>query len=298
MAGAAAIVGTDPGRAVWLLMEAHVEIRQAPYDYHLIAETVTGLNTLGLRPDFLLMPLAWLIRWNAAVVLDSDTSDFPPLDEVIPQVRDSAASVDARTLLVATASACLAGRDDAMADIGGALVAGARARGAIGVLPSGLSQLSWAETMLGRYRDARISASEGRQLALDLGQRFWADWMCGTLAYLAAVEGDEQRCREYAGQVAPAAESAATAAWAEAALIQLDLGYGRIADALARLEALAGSPAWHPDGARSCRSGRPARASGPRRRRGGPVQPLGTAGGTAVGHRVAGPVPGADRVRR
>ena len=59
----------------------------------------------------------------AAVVLDSDTSGFPPLDEVIPQVRDSAASVDARTPLVTTASAVLAGRDDAMAETGRAVVA-------------------------------------------------------------------------------------------------------------------------------------------------------------------------------
>src|SRR5207302_2261647 len=135
---------------------------------------------------FRLMPLAWLIRWNAAVVLNSDTTGFPPLDDVIAQVRDSVASVGARALLATSASACLTGRDDAMAGIGGELVADARARGAIGVLPSGLNQVSWAETMLGRYRDARISASEGRQLALDLGQRYWADSMCGTLAYLAA----------------------------------------------------------------------------------------------------------------
>jgi DNA-binding NarL/FixJ family response regulator len=69
--------------------------------------------------------------------------------------------------------------------------------------------------------------------------------MCGTLGYLAAIEGDEQQCREYAGQVAPAGESAVAALWAEAALTLLDLGYGRIADALARLEAAAGSPARH-----------------------------------------------------
>jgi DNA-binding NarL/FixJ family response regulator len=245
MAGAAAIAGTDPGRALWLLMEAYAEILQAPYDHRLIAETVTALDTLGLPPDFRLMPLAWLIRWNAAAVLDSDTSGFPPLDELFRQVRDSAASVDAHALLVASASACLAGRDDAMADMGGALVTDARARGAIGALPGGLNQLSWAEAMLGRYRDARISASEGRQLALDLGQRYWADLMCGTLAYLAAVEGEEQQCREYAAQVAPDRESVVAARWAEAALVLLDLGYGRIADALARLEAAAASSARH-----------------------------------------------------
>jgi DNA-binding NarL/FixJ family response regulator len=248
MAAAAAIAGPDPGRALWLLLEAHAEIRQAPYDRQLIAETVTRLDTLGLPPDFRLSPLAWLIRWNAAMILDSDTSGFPSLDVVMPQVRDSAAG-NARAMLDATAAACLAGRDDAMAGIGSAAVADARARGAIGVLPSALNQLSWAETMLGRYRDARISASEGRQLALDLGQGYWIDLMSGTLAYLAAIEGDERQCREFAGQVAPpAGESAVAALWAEAALVLLDLGHGRIADALARLEAAADSPArYHPN---------------------------------------------------
>ena len=99
--------------------------------------------------------------------------------------------------------------------------------------------------MLGRYRDARISATEGRQLALDLGQPFWADWMRGTLAYLAAVGGDEQECREYAGQVRATEESVAAAPWAEAALILLDLGAGRVVDALVRIEAAVAGPARH-----------------------------------------------------
>src|SRR5690348_8417954 len=148
-------------------------------------------------------------------------------------------------LLIAAAAACLAGRDDAVKDIGQALVDEARAHGSIGLLPSGLSQQSWADTMLGNYRDARVGAAEGRQLALDLGQAFWADWMCGTLAYLAAIEGDEDACRDYAGQVRPTEQSAAAAPWAEAALIVLDLGYGRVADSLARMQAAATGPAWH-----------------------------------------------------
>jgi DNA-binding NarL/FixJ family response regulator len=242
---AAAVAGTDAVQALWLMMGAHAMVRQGPCDRQLFEESVTVLDTPGLPPDFRRSPLAWVIRWNAAVVLDSDTSGFPPLDEVMPQVRDSAGA-DARALLVATGAACLAGRDDAMADMGGSLVADARARGAIGVLPSGLCQLSWAETMLGRYRDARIGATEGRQLALDLGQGYWADIMCGTLANLAAIEGDEQQCREFAGQVTPPApESVVATQWAEAALALLDLGYGRTADALARLEAAAASPARH-----------------------------------------------------
>ncbi len=241
MAGAAVIAGSEPERSLWMLMEAHQAIRQAPYDHARIAATLDRLDAAesGHRP------LAWLIRWNAAMVLDQDVTAYPPLDEVLTQVRADAAEHGPRAQVIAAAGACLAGRDDAMAGMAADLIAQARPRGDLGALPGGLSQLCWAQTMLGSFRDARVSAAEGRQLSLDLGYPFWADWMTGTLAYLAAVEGDEEQCREYAAQVRATAESAAAAPWAEAALILLDLGCGRVADALARLEAAAAGPAWH-----------------------------------------------------
>ena len=246
LAGAAVVAGSDPAQALWMLMEAHQEIRQAPHDHERIAATVRLLD--GLPSDYGQRPLGWLIRWNAASVLGLDTTNYPPLGDTIAQVRDSAVGVGPRALMITAAAACLVGRDDAMKDIGQALVDEARARGSIGLLPSGLSQQSWADTMLGNYRDARISAAEGRQLALDLGQTFWGDWMCGTLAYLAAIEGDEHACRDYAGQVRATEQSAAAAPWAEAALIVLDLGYGRVAESLARMQAAASGPAsYHPN---------------------------------------------------
>jgi DNA-binding CsgD family transcriptional regulator len=246
LAGAAAIAGSDPAQSLWMLMEAHQEIRQAPYDYDRIAATVRLLDSLP--SDYGQRPLGWLIRWNAASVLGLDTTRYPDLGDTIAQVREDAVGVDMRALMITAAAACLAGRDDAMKDIGQALVDEARTRGSIGLLPSGLSQQSWADTMLGNYRDARVGAAEGRQLALDLGQTFWADWMCGTLAYIAAIEGDEHACRDYAGQVRATEQSAAAAPWAEAALIVLDLGYGRVADSLARMQAAATGPArYHPN---------------------------------------------------
>jgi len=245
LSGAAALAATAPEHAVWMLMEAHQEIRQAPYDRARIAETVDRLNQPALPRDAGQMPLAWLIRWNAAMVLGSDTGQYPPLDEVIDGIQADLHRVDFWGRITAAAGACLAGRDDAMAGIADAVVADARGGGAIGMLPGALCQVSWAETMLGRYRDARINAAEGRQLALDLIQPFWADWMSGTLAYLAAIEGDEQACREYASEVRPREESAAAFPWAEAALILLDLGCGRITPALARLEEATAGPARH-----------------------------------------------------
>ena len=57
-------------------MGAHAEVRQGPYNRPLFEESVTVLDTLGFPPAFRRSPLAWVIRWNAAVVLDSDTSGF------------------------------------------------------------------------------------------------------------------------------------------------------------------------------------------------------------------------------
>jgi DNA-binding CsgD family transcriptional regulator len=244
MEGAQAVAATDPERAVWMLIEAHHEIRQA-HDRERIAATVGQLDALALPASASQRPVAWLIRWNAAMVLGSGTADYPSLDMVIAEAGEHARRTGPRAQMIAAAGACLAGRDDAMAEMGEALADDARSRGTIGLLPGGLSQKSWAEAMLGRYRDARISATEGRQLALDLGQPFWADWMSGTLAYLAAIEGDEQACRDYARHVQQQDQSVAAAAWAEAALIMLDLGYGRVAQALDRIEAAVAGPAWH-----------------------------------------------------
>src|SRR5207248_9588565 len=70
LAGATAIAGSDPAQSLWMLMEAHQEIRQAPYDHDRIAATVRSLD--GLPSDYGQRPLGWLIRWNAASVLGLD----------------------------------------------------------------------------------------------------------------------------------------------------------------------------------------------------------------------------------
>jgi hypothetical protein len=57
----------------------------------------------------------------------TDTTRYPPLGDTIAQVRDNAIGVGLRELMITAAAACLAGRDDAMKDIGQALVFNCRA---------------------------------------------------------------------------------------------------------------------------------------------------------------------------
>jgi DNA-binding CsgD family transcriptional regulator len=247
-AGAASIAATDPARAFWMLSDALYALWLSPLDEDLIAASVAQFDTLALPPDDPLIPLAQLARWATAVSLGGSAEDLGSLDQVITQAGAVGATADPLRRVALAGAAMLPGRDDAAALFAAALVADSRARGTIVMLPAGLVMLAYAETVLGRHRSALISGTEGLQAARDIGQPPWINNACGALAYLAAIEGDEQRCRLYADEalLGPTARAGvAGTTWAQAALALLDLGHGRAQDALDRLETLARSPTRH-----------------------------------------------------
>jgi DNA-binding CsgD family transcriptional regulator len=116
-------------------------------------------------------------------------------------------------------------------------------QGRIGWLPTLLTCLAQALLFDGRHCDALASATEALRIAQDTGQPHWAGELNGIMAYLAAVEGDQERCRslayaalaEPANPIAPAAKP-----WVHWALGLLDLGHGRPDTALVQLETI-----WH-----------------------------------------------------
>ncbi|MFI6318434.1 AAA family ATPase [Nonomuraea sp. NPDC050556] len=119
------------------------------------------------------------------------------------------------------------------------LVGEVRAKGMIGWLPPALGQLAETELHLGLFRDAAGTAEEALRIAEDTGQRHRAAHLAGVLAYLAAVAGDEARCRDLAERNLrhfAAAGNASGAAWGEYALAMLDLGLGHWEAALDRFE--------------------------------------------------------------
>jgi DNA-binding CsgD family transcriptional regulator len=236
---------TDPELAVSMLMMATHAIWQAPLDLGVLAASVDRYDTLGLPPDHPLMPLVWLVRWDTAMVLGRSTEGFLPLEDVIAGAGTAVATANPRALTLLVGSLMLAGQDEAMAGIAAALASDCRARGVIGTLPDGLSLLAMAQILLGRHRDALINATEAHKLARDLGQLFWVQYTYGTLAYLAAIQGDEQQCRQYADEAARASDSVVGVLWVQVALALLELGYGRIQAAFDRLTALASGPMCH-----------------------------------------------------
>jgi DNA-binding NarL/FixJ family response regulator len=116
-------------------------------------------------------------------------------------------------------------------------------------LPGGLGLATLSQALLGRHREAWISGTEAVAIARDTGQPLWGSYAAGALAYLAAVEGDEDRCREHGDLAAldgrPSASAMSGSAWAQAGLALLDLGAGRVQDCLDRLQAMASGPSRH-----------------------------------------------------
>jgi DNA-binding CsgD family transcriptional regulator len=148
----------------------------------------------------------------------------------------------------AAMQALLTGDHDDTRDIMAGLAHELRANGAVGWLPLVLCTLAVGETSLGRFRDAAASATEALRIAQDIGLPSRVAHAEAALAYLAAVAGDEERCRELAQpnvQRFPAHANALVASWCEWALALLDLGQGRYQAVLDRLEAATRGPIAH-----------------------------------------------------
>ncbi|MFB6888064.1 AAA family ATPase [Kitasatospora sp. NPDC056327] len=237
---------------------------------------VTVLDRLAALPLGEDEPLAPLARHLPAVVL-------PALGRpagAVPDVRETAgaarrAGADSPVDLVQLCGAALVlGRDHETLELAAELVAEARAKGTVGVLPTLQFFLAEAELFHGRHRDAEVTAAEGLALARDTGQRQWTSQLAALLSCVAALGGADARCTGLAAE-ALAPGSAAPAAgepWAQWGLALLDLGRGRAAAAADRLQRLTTGPYRHHVGATravpdlveaAVRLGAPERAAGP-----------------------------------
>lgn len=119
-----------------------------------------------------------------------------------------------------------------------------REQGALGPLPLVLLLRTRARIFLGRHGCALTGATEGLRIAQDTGQPHYVGQLSGILAYLAALDGDEERCRELAAkgdlrQVMPGQ------VWGGIAIGMLELGLGRYEAALRAYEDVAASPSGH-----------------------------------------------------
>jgi DNA-binding CsgD family transcriptional regulator len=120
-----------------------------------------------------------------------------------------------------------------------------RSRGAVGALPYVLEYVVAVEGMAGELAYARAAGTEGIRLARETGQRTSEAYLLSTLAWIAALRGDEQECRtcaEDALEIATPNRVGLAVACAEWSLATLDIGKGRWDAAAARLARLMVAP--------------------------------------------------------
>jgi DNA-binding CsgD family transcriptional regulator len=123
-----------------------------------------------------------------------------------------------------------------------ATVGRARAAGAVGTLPHLLAGSAWQALHASRWDEAAADAHEALELAEELGQPVTATQVLGVLTWIHALRGDEGRCRAYGDETRRRARAFGFRLYdllVSACFGVLDLGAGRVDDAIGHLEEVA-----------------------------------------------------------
>ncbi|WP_405680713.1 AAA family ATPase [Streptomyces sp. NBC_00868] len=245
-----AIVELDrgsPGQAARILLECADRISSSADLAPVLTEAVQTAQSSGDRQ---------LMADVAARLPDSPEYAMAramtgPLDAV----RDTMGHSQAGEGEAGFAERILAGTyDQLFADHGTALdtaiacVRDCRAQDMVGWLHTALHLLAETQLSLGLYEEARTAATEGLAVAEQFGRRHRETYLRATLATLAALQGEQERCvglSEATLDYADAHGIELAAAHAHRALGLLDLGLGDAGNALTHLEA-ARSRVGHP----------------------------------------------------
>lgn len=170
-----------------------------------------------------------LVQGIAGLVDDDFATGLPLLAEFVARAP---ASDPGRTYC-----AMILGDDTTTRELASAEVARCRREGLIGVLPDVLQDLAGAQVSAGLHRDAAASVAEAARISRDTGSAQRLPRLNAVVARVAAIEGDERRCRELAGRSPDAGGAASTVA-----LALLDLGLGRYESTVDLLESVRCGP--------------------------------------------------------
>ncbi|MEV4000620.1 LuxR C-terminal-related transcriptional regulator [Actinomadura sp. NPDC049753] len=187
--------------------------------------------------------LSVLHEFNEAVIRLMGGDDIAAV--IVPSVLGHQSLIPFELRVMAASLGLVHGDVHTMLRDASALVADCRRAGRVGRLPQAIMLQIAAEILAGRHQSARAGVSEGLHIAADIDQPHWHNYLTGVSAWLAAAAGAEEECRELAAEALDADTWMTGAGWAIYALIMLDLGAGRYASVLDRMDAIAAGPARH-----------------------------------------------------
>ena len=239
---AATLAPSDPDRALEILLDA---ADAATYAGDADAAIEAGRRAAELRGTAHGSDALVGLLGAVASVLEGGTTDEPA------DLRGAESFENPRWLAWAGAAAALSGDDALESALYLKAVTRARASAEVIALNKVLEVFTFAAMLEGRYGAVAADATEGLQLAREAGLPNSACHHLSTLAWVAAIRGQEAQCQSLAQEVVAASATRGLGlqrAIAEWALGLLDLGLGRPAQAvrrLARVEA-AGPGGGHP----------------------------------------------------
>ncbi|WTW97296.1 AAA family ATPase [Streptomycetaceae bacterium NBC_01309] len=179
-------------------------------------------------------PITAAIRGMAALAASDPAAGIPPMAALVEHERahPSPSLIDR---MFAAHVARILGDDAAVAEFAEAEAARCRAWGTVSALPDVLAGLARGQFAAGRHRDAEATAVEALGFARETRQAHVLDDLHRIALGIAAVAGDEARCRAIAAEHENLSDDPAFAL--------LDLGLGHYEEALTRLVAIAEDPA-------------------------------------------------------
>ncbi|MFI7643061.1 AAA family ATPase [Nonomuraea sp. NPDC049400] len=244
--GAADVAGDDRGAAGLMLVEAARNANRLG-DADRLIEAAARLRELDLRPQDDLDLARQAALGMALLLTEGPAAALPVMRELVS--KGSRITLDMHSRRInASYFALQTGDFQAAWEIARAAADECRANGEIGKLTVLHITLATSEIFLGRFSDAAATASEGLRLTAETGGPSRAGCMHGMLAWIAAARGDADRCAELAAASHEHYDANGIVnglAWAQWAQALLDLGRGRFAEALDRLETAVAGPVRH-----------------------------------------------------
>jgi DNA-binding CsgD family transcriptional regulator len=229
---AALVAPSDPDRALDMLLDA---ADAATYAGDADAAIEAGRRAKRLRRTAQGSDVIVGLLCGVATVLEGRTDQLAGLRPIVVRAESFD---DPRWLAWAGTAAALAGDEALESALYLKAVTRARASAEVIALNKVLEVFTFAAMLEGRYGAVAADATEGLQLAREAGLTNSACHHLATLAWVAAIRGQEAQCESLAQEVVAASATRGLGlqrAIADWALGLLDLGLGRPAQAVRRL---------------------------------------------------------------
>ncbi|MFI7704174.1 LuxR C-terminal-related transcriptional regulator [Nonomuraea sp. NPDC049480] len=244
--GAADVAGDDRAAAGLMLVEAARNANRLG-DADGLVEAAARLRALDLRPEDDVDLARQAALGMATLLTEGPAAALPIMRELVTRGSRITSEMHSRRIN-ASYFALQIGDFQAAWEIARAAADECRANGEVSKLAVLHITLATSEIFLGRFTDATATASEGLQLTAETGRPSRAGCMQGMLAWIAAARGDADRCAELAAASQEHYDANGIVnglAWAQWAQALLDLGQGRYAEVLDRLEGAMAGPVRH-----------------------------------------------------